>query len=150
MAGSGAAQPEPGDRAAPQAARDVVVEVQRGKRFANVLANSEPWREIVGVVGALRQDGLDAQPRPEMFVSLEQFGAYSAVFGHVVVRATGDPASLIGPLETAVRAAHPDLLARFIRSMDDIVATQMAPRRFVMWAVGVFGLAAILIAAVGR
>ncbi len=33
--------------------------------------------------------------------------------------------------------------------MDDIIATEMAPRRFVMWALGVLGLIAILIVAVG-
>lgn len=33
--------------------------------------------------------------------------------------------------------------------MDDISATEMAPRRFVMWALGVLGLIAILIVAVG-
>ena len=48
-----------------------------------------------------------------------------------------------------MRAVHPGLLAYDVRSMDDVVATQMAPRRFVMWALGVFGLIAILIAAVG-
>ncbi len=55
----------------------------------------------------------------------------------------------IGPLRAAIRATNPDLVAWDIRSMDDVVATQMAPRRFVMWAIGLFGLVAILIAAVG-
>ncbi len=49
----------------------------------------------------------------------------------------------------AFRATHPELLVVDIRSMDDIVATQLAPRRFVMWTLGLFGLMAILIAAVG-
>ncbi len=48
-----------------------------------------------------------------------------------------------------MRAEHPNLVVNDIHSMDDIVATQMAPRRFVMWTLGVFGLIAILIAAVG-
>ncbi len=106
-----------------------------------------PWREIVGVVGALRQDGLDAEPRFETFVPRGEQNAI-AVFS-VVVQTTGDPASLIGPLRAAAQAAHPDLLPYDIRSMDDVVTTQMAPRRFVMWTLGVFGLIAIVIAAVG-
>ncbi len=97
--------------------------------------------------GDLRQDGLDAEPRSQMFVPFEQ-GA-SRVDVAIVVQTTRDPVSVIGPLRAAIRATHPDLIAWDIRSMDDVVATQMAPRRFVMWALGLFGLIAILVAAVG-
>ena len=117
-----------------------------GKRLKVGFPEDAPWREIVGVVGDLRQDGLDAEPRSETFVPYEQANWPSVV---IVAQTTGDPESVIGPLRAAIQAAHPDLLATDIRSMDDIVATQMAPRRFVMWTLGCFGLIAILIAAVG-
>ncbi len=110
----------------------------------------QPWREIVGVVGALRQDGLDAEPRSVTFIPREQdaatFGSSAAM---MAVQIAGDPASVVRSVRAALRAAHPDLLMRDVRSMDDILAAQMAPRRFVMWTLGFFGLIAILIAAVG-
>ena len=56
---------------------------------------------------------------------------------------------VVEPVRAAIRAAHPDLLVYDVSSMDDVLATAMAPRRFVMWALSVFGLIAMLIAAVG-
>ncbi len=106
-----------------------------GKR----VGRSPNWWEIVGVVGALRQRGLDAEPLPQMFVSLQQVDYLTQWYITIVAQTTGDPASIIGPVRAAIRAAHPDLVAGNIRSMDDAIAAQMAPRRFVMWTLGVFG-----------
>ena len=109
-----------------------------------------PWREIVGVVGPLRQDGIDAEPRYQAFEPVNQNPVVVMVVGLVLVaRTTGDPLNVVGPVLAATKAAHPDLTAYDIRSMDDILATQMAPRWFVMWTLSVFGLLAIMIAAVG-
>ena len=121
-----------------------------GKRLKQGWPESEgdrfPWREIVGVVGNVRQDGLDEEPRSETFIP---FGQDVAGFMALVIRTTGDPMRVVEPVRAAIRAAHPDLLAYDVRSMDDVLATAMAPRRFVMWALSVFGLIATLIAAVG-
>ncbi|MEE8130484.1 MAG: ABC transporter permease, partial [Vicinamibacterales bacterium] len=117
-----------------------------GKRLRFTWFEAQPWREIVGVVGDLRQDGLDSQSRFETFVPIEQLFPYSVA---IVAQTTGEPLGAVGPVRAAIRAAHPDLLVTNIRSMDDVVATQMAPRRFIMWTLGLFGLVAILIAAVG-
>ena len=108
--------------------------------------DGNPWRQVVGVVGDIRQDGLDAEPRAEAFIPSTQV---TFRFMALVVRTTGDPMNIVEPVRAAVRAAHPNLLAYSVRSMDDIMATQLAPRRFVMWALSAFGLVALLIAAVG-
>ena len=105
-----------------------------------------PWREIVGVVGAVRQDGLDAEPRSQTFLP-HDWPVFLGIA--LVAQTTGDPLRVVGPVRAAVKAAHPDLVAYDFRSMDDIVATQMAPRRFVMWTLVAFGLIAIVVAAVG-
>ena len=118
-----------------------------GKRL--ILGSPDsPRREIVGVVGALRQDGLDAEPRPQTFRPFSP--QLTFIFGTAfVARTTGDPLSIVEPVRAAIKSAYPTLLVSDVRSMDDLVATQMAPRRFVMWTLGLFGLIAILIAAVG-
>ncbi len=105
-----------------------------------------PWREVVGVVGDLRPS-VDAEVRSATFIPLEQFPIFG--FMALVARTSSDPLSVFEPVRDAIRAAHPDLVVYDILSMDDIVAEQMAPRRFVMWALGLFGLIAIFIAAVG-
>ena len=105
-------------------------------------------RAIVGVVGPIRQDGVDAEPRSQTFTGLHPLGVRLLGLS-LVARTTGDPLRIVGPVRAAIEAAHPGLLAYDFRSMDEIVATQMAPRRFVMWVLGLFGLLAILIAAVG-
>ena len=122
-----------------------------GKRVKFGIPNSqralrEPWREIVGVVGALRQAGLDAPPRAQTFLPFAQFTIIPLT---IVIQTTGDPLVASEPIRAAIRAAHPDLHLADIRSMDEILAAQLAPRSFVMWTLGVFGAVAILIAAVG-
>src|SRR5690606_29067872 len=53
--------------------------------------DGETWAEVVGVVGDVRQYGLDQEVRPEVYLPIAQFtpGAMT-----VVLRTAGDPLAL--------------------------------------------------------
>jgi putative ABC transport system permease protein len=103
-------------------------------------------REIVGVVGDVRRDGLGAESRPEMYVPFAQDPWWAA---YAVVRTAGDPARLAGTLRSEVRALDPTLPVESVQPMTDMVSDSVAPPRFRTTLLGLFGLVALLLAAIG-
>ena len=103
-------------------------------------------REIVGVVGDVRRDGLGAESRPEMYVPFAQDPWWAA---YAVVRTAGDPAKLAGTLRSEVRALDPTLPVESVQPMTDMVSDSVAQPRFRTTLLGLFGLVAFLLAAIG-
>jgi len=103
-------------------------------------------RTIVGVVGSVRQSGLDAEPRPEMYWPYSQV---SVPFGALVVRTTGDPKALTSAVRAAMRELDKDLPLYGIKPVADVIADSVAPRKFNMLLLGVFAGLALVLAAVG-
>jgi predicted permease len=101
---------------------------------------------IVGVVASARHDGPRQPVKPEIFVPSSQRPGRAMT---VVVRASGEPARLIGSIRAAVRAMEPALPipapTPMITLLDESVAL---PRLFMMILSG-FGVAALTLAAVG-
>jgi putative ABC transport system permease protein len=77
-----------------------------GKRFSvNAPPNRPDWREVVGIVGDMRQSSLDAPPRIEMYEPLAQAGDDAL---SIVIRTRGDPlARAVAPLLFGVPATDP-------------------------------------------
>ena len=105
-----------------------------------------PWREIVGVVADSKQDSLDAETRMETFIPLTQ---NPQSYVNIVLKTETDPLSLAAPVRDVVRSMDPDLPVFRVRSMEQIIATSLAPRRFAMWLLGVFASLAMVLSAVG-
>jgi len=103
-------------------------------------------REIVGVVGDVRRDGLGAESRPEMYVPFAQDPWWAA---YAVVRTAGDPARLSGTLRSEVRALDPTLPVESVQPMTEMVSDSVAQPRFRTTLFGLFGLVALLLAAIG-
>jgi putative ABC transport system permease protein len=115
-----------------------------GKRLT-VGFEKEP-REIVGVVGSIRQTTLDADPRPAMYVSQRQAPRSSMT---VLVRTKGDPLALAAAVRAQVRELDKDVPVTHIQTMNRVFADSVAQPRFSMLAVGLFAALALLLAAVG-
>jgi putative ABC transport system permease protein len=107
---------------------------------------SEPWNTVVGVVGDVRQDGVAAEPRPTVYVSQRQdhWGG-----GRIIVRAAGDPTTLIGAIRREVRRVDPALPLAVVRTMDEMVAGDLATTRLPMLLMSAFAALALLLAAIG-
>ncbi|HKD17568.1 MAG TPA: ABC transporter permease [Thermoanaerobaculia bacterium] len=103
-------------------------------------------REIVGVVGDVRRDGLGAESRPEMYVPFAQDPWWAA---YAVVRTFGDPAQLAETLRREVRALDPALPVEDVQPMTQMVSDSVAQPRFRTTLLGLFGLVALLLAVIG-
>jgi putative ABC transport system permease protein len=134
------------------AARFFAGEDPIGKRLG-LSGNPRDWREIVGVVGDVRNYGVDVDVKPEVYVPFLQnapgylSGVASAM--NVIVRATSDPSSLASALREQVHALDKDQPVSEIRTMEWYLADSMAQRRFNMLLLGAFAGLALVLAAVG-
>ncbi|HWZ29127.1 MAG TPA: ABC transporter permease [Gemmatimonadales bacterium] len=104
------------------------------------------WRTIVGVVGNTQDGGLDAPPRPAMYMP---YAAELAFGGSLVVRADSNVSSLVGRATAIVRRIAPTSPIDHVLTIAQIKDESVAPRRLNAALVSAFGLLAVLIAAVG-
>ena len=111
-------------------------------------------REIVGVVGDTRDDGLNSDPSPATFVPLAQVrDSYMALNNRFMplswlVRTRVAPHSLAAQLQRAFQDAA-DLPVAHIRSMDQIVVQSTARNQFDTLLLGIFAGLAIVLASIG-
>ncbi len=107
---------------------------------------SDGFYEIVGVVGSVRLDGLDTDPKPAMYVPFAQdpFSALS-----VVARTNGDPAALSAAVRQTVQSIDRALPAFAMTPLTTVVSESVADRRFSMLLLGLFAFIALFLAAVG-
>ena len=113
-----------------------------GKRIRVLFS---PDVTIVGIVGDIRHNGLDARPTPHIYLSHDQ-EPWSSV--SLVVRTAPAAAAPIPALRAAVRALDPELPV-VTRTMDDVVARSIGRPRFYVLLVGVFASLALALALVG-
>jgi putative ABC transport system permease protein len=103
-------------------------------------------REIVGIVGDVRQVSLDAPTEPEMYVPFEQSPLWGMNF---VVRTGGDSAALASAVRERIREGDKDLPVADVQPMTVYLRESMAQPRFRTLLVGLFGIVALVLAAVG-
>ena len=102
--------------------------------------------EIVGVVRDTKFKGLSAESSPAFYVPARQFPLSNMV---VMARVEGDPAAYAQSLRDAVWGLDRDQPINAVTTLDAIVADDIAQPRFNMLLMGLFGLLALLLAAVG-
>ena len=102
--------------------------------------------EIVGVVGDVRDFGLDAEVRPQMYAAYEQ---WPVSWISVVVRTTGEPTALVAAARRIVAELDPALPIARMTTLEQSVAESVARPRFYMLLLGSFAVTALLLAAVG-
>ena len=110
-----------------------------------------PWMTIVGVVKDMRHSGLDAEVNPTIFVPYLQprLPAFAVGSMFLVVRSKVDAASLVAPVRAEVLAMDSDQPITNVNTMRQRLAESTAERRFQMLLFGMFGGAALILAAIG-
>jgi predicted permease len=104
---------------------------------------------IVGVLRGVRFDGPENDIRPAMYIPIDQEPfRLDVAFGTVVVRTSGDPRTKAAQVTAAVRAV-PGTDLQQPRFTDDDFSRSTATRRFNAGVMGVFGLVALMIGAIG-
>lgn len=116
---------------------------------------AEGPRQIVGVVGDIRDGGLNNQPQPLMIVPISQvpdgMTALNAGISPMVwiVRTHGDPHQYISAVSEQLRQASGGFPVARVRPMTEVVSESMASQDFNMLLLSIFGAAALLLAAIG-
>jgi predicted lysophospholipase L1 biosynthesis ABC-type transport system permease subunit len=126
-----------------------------GKRIN--LSGFNVQAEIVGVVGHVKQWGLDADAKSAIeaqfdypFMQLpEKLMPLAADAVAVVLRSEGDPSSVMVSVRRAVREIDPREVVYNVQTMDEVVSHSFAARRLSMILLGVFASLALVLACVG-
>lgn len=116
-----------------------------GKRI-NITNGPDTWREIVGIVGDIKQYSLDKATTAQ---SYEPFAQVPFTSLNIVIRTKGSPAALLGALRPAVYDVDKDQPIGTIRPLEEIMAESIARQRFAMLLLTVFSGVALVIAAIG-
>jgi predicted permease len=113
-------------------------------RFAG--RNYSPWNTVVGVVKNIKHDGLDVDGVPHVYVPVNQ------TLGLVLslTLRTSLPASTLEPqIRGAIQSVDPGLPVFDVTSMDAVLDTSLASRRFSANVVAGFAGLALLLASIG-
>jgi predicted permease len=115
-----------------------------GKRIRQ--GDKEPWLTIVGVVGVVKQYGLDIDTK---MVTYFPYATWLNGEMFVTARTTGDPAALSNSIIEQVHALDSDIPVFDIATMQERVHDSMARQRFAMTMLGAFAGFAMILAAIG-
>jgi putative ABC transport system permease protein len=107
-----------------------------------------PWFTIVGVVGDVKQVSLASSPPDAVYLATEQWWFIDRTLS-LVVRARGDAAALAPAVRQAIWSVSKDQPIVRVTTMDELLAASAAERRFALILFEAFGLAALVLAAVG-
>ena len=117
-----------------------------GKRISVAMDDTNPFGEIVGIVGDIRDSALEREPTPTVYYPHPHLVYPFMTF---VVRTAMDPAAAAGGITGVIRALDPNQPVAEVRLMDDVIANSLARRRFNMLLLAVFAGLALVLAAVG-
>ena len=119
-----------------------------GKRitFNNLTDSTVRWIQVVGVVGHLASEGLDAKKRVQVYFPLAEAPQTNLGF---TVRTAGSPLAVLPAVTAAVHSVDADLPLASVHSMDDLVQSSLGSRRFAMLLLTGFAALAMALATVG-
>lgn len=112
-----------------------------------------PWVTVVGMVADERHNGVTGVVKEKFYVPHSQWHIATSGGlirgGFLVIRTTGDPMRMAGPVRNEIRAMDPNLPVANIRPMTEVVSTALATPRLTGFLMGTFAAIALTLAAVG-
>ena len=117
-----------------------------GKRL-RISFSPEIVREVVGVVGDVRERGLDVlEPIAMLYEPLrqDQRGTYA-----LAVRTDSGSSTIVPAVTRVLQQINPELPVRDVKSMDELVATSLSQHRFSLFLFAALAGLALVLAAVG-
>jgi putative ABC transport system permease protein len=114
---------------------------------SNGMPGGPPWREIVGVVGDIRLGGTQREMRPAMYLPADQLNTWCCLYS--VVRTSLDPLSLEASVQRIVSALDKDIPVTQVRTMNELMFSELAQPRFATVLLSTFAGLAIVLTIVG-
>jgi putative ABC transport system permease protein len=111
-----------------------------------------PWVTVVGLVADVHHNGITGVVKEKFYVPHTQW--HKSVGNPIrsmtlVVKAAGDPMSLVAPIRQELKALDPTLPIADVRSMSDVVGATLSTPRFTGLLLGLFAALALLLSAIG-
>jgi putative ABC transport system permease protein len=109
-------------------------------------------RTVVGVVGDVKVRGLERTSEPQVYLPYRQVQddwLVGYIPDDLVVRAAGDPRTLVAPIRAIVRGVDPELPISHVQTTGQIVSENTASRDVQLRVIGLFAVLAIVLAGVG-
>src|SRR3984885_950261 len=103
-------------------------------------------REIVGIVGDVKDSDLSARQSAQIYVPFVQNPFWAA---DIAVRSHGNPSALSGALREQIRAIDAAMPVAYVLPMEEVIGSSIAQPRFRTTLLSLFGAAALLLAAIG-
>jgi putative ABC transport system permease protein len=116
---------------------------------------AEEPREVVGIVGDVKEGGLGNPAPPVMYIPLAQLRDSFMTLNNKmipmtwIVKTTVNPLTLSEPVKKQMQAAHGQLAVAHVRSLNEVVSEATARQDFNMTLLTVFSAIALVLAAIG-
>ena len=115
-----------------------------GKRFTQ---DGEDWFEVVGIVSDVLHNGLDQEPRAEVYGSFQQA---PFPFMTLVLKSRAEPEALTALAQQEIHAIDPALPIYKVMPLSAVISDSVAETRFNTFLLSsIFAATAILLAAIG-
>jgi putative ABC transport system permease protein len=115
--------------------------------------DNDGWREIVGVVGHVKQNSLDEEGRAQIYRPWTQITPkWKADFTRatdMIIKTSVDPLSLVGAIKREIRVIDKDQPIAQVQTLDDKLSESIAPQEFTLMLLGIFALIALSLASAG-
>jgi putative ABC transport system permease protein len=111
------------------------------------LDDGETWLTVVGVVGNVRQFGLDRDPPAQAYLPLAQ--TPYGLAGRVLVRTTGEPLAVTRAVREAVRALDPNLPIKNVSTLEEQRSQHLATPRLTALLLTLFAAVALVVTLTG-
>jgi len=112
-------------------------------------ANDGPWSTIVGVVGDVKQTSLTASQASAVYMTTEQWRLFADRALWLVVRARGESTELAPAIRQAIWSVDKDQPIIRVATMDHLLASSAAERRFALILFEAFGFVSLVLVAIG-
>jgi putative ABC transport system permease protein len=113
------------------------------------LSGKPVWRTIIGVVKDVRERGYELDMKPGVYIPYPQHVETWAQPENMLVRVKGDPAALAGAVRRVISSVDPEQPVAAVRTMDEILASDVEDRTRQMTLLGAFAALALLLASIG-
>jgi putative ABC transport system permease protein len=105
-----------------------------------------PWLTVVGVARDVRHFGVETEPRPEIYLALQQGPPFGVL---LVTRARGDVMALVAPVRALVRQLDAGTIVLRSTRMESLLSDGLAVRRYTVVLLIAFGVVALVLAFIG-
>jgi putative ABC transport system permease protein len=107
-------------------------------------------REIVGIVGSIKHGSLDGRTAPAVYLPYVQDETYHDMSAmNLLVRTDGTPVGLTNNLRDRIHRIRPNEPVQEISTVQQMLATSVAPRRYTLFLISAFAFLGLLLATIG-